>query len=101
MGFDVEFINADPDILIAKTNAPKYNIDLNLVFLICLLVTSASILCISLACTTCHCYRKVNTDEENDDTHDGPRENILLRAGSKILWEGRLKKPAARPERWI
>ena len=55
--FDVEFINPDPDVLIAKTNGPKYNIDLNLVFLICLLVTSASILFISLACTTCHCYR--------------------------------------------
>ena len=54
--FDVEFINPDPDVLVAKTQERKYNLDLNLIFLICLLVTSASILLISLAYTTCHCY---------------------------------------------
>merc|ERR1712129_401500 len=98
---DVEFIKPFPDVLISEKQVPKYHFNLNLIFLICFLVSSASIFFIILACTTCHCYRKVNTDEVNVDKIDKLMENTLLRAGSKILWEGRRKRRCSRPEQWI
>merc|ERR1719466_461204 len=73
---------------------------LNLILLISFLVTSISILLISLTWTANHCYRKVNTEEENAVKAEEPSENILFRAGSKILWKGRSKRHVAKHEQW-
>merc|ERR1712096_457191 len=72
-----------------------------LILLISFLVASISILLISLAWTANHCYRKVDTEEDNAVKSEEPAENILLRAGSKILWKGRSKRHLARHEQWI
>merc|ERR1712096_581164 len=74
---------------------------LNLILLISFLVASISILLISLTWTANHCYRKVNTEEENAVKAEEPSENILLRAGSKILWKGRNKRHVSKHEQWI
>merc|ERR1712202_64824 len=73
----------------------------NLILLISFLVASISILLISLAWTANHCYRKVDTEEDDAVKSEEPAENILLRAGSKILWKGRSKRHLARHEQWI
>merc|ERR1719186_1904027 len=74
---------------------------LNLILLISFLLASISILLISLAWTANHCYRKVDTEEEKAVKSEDPPENILLRAGSKILWKGRSKRHVTRHEQWI
>merc|ERR1712183_1031306 len=74
---------------------------LNLILLISFLLASISILFISLAWTANHCYRKVDTEEEKAVKSEDPPENILLRAGSKILWKGRSKRHVTRHEQWI
>merc|ERR1712183_181495 len=74
---------------------------LNLILLISFLLASISILLISLAWTANHCYRKVDTEEENVVKAEEPPENILLRAGSKILWKGRSNRHVSKHEQWI
>merc|ERR1712183_173376 len=74
---------------------------LNLILLISSLLASISILLISLAWTANHCYRKVDTEEENVVKAEEPPENILLRAGSKILWKGRSNRHVSKHEQWI
>merc|ERR1712183_1189296 len=74
---------------------------LNLILLISFLLASISILLISLAWTANHCYRKVDTEEENVVKAEEPPETILLRAGSKILWKGRSNGHVLKHEQWI
>merc|ERR1712096_6774 len=74
---------------------------LNLILLISFLLAPISILLISLAWTANHCYRKVDTEEENVVKSEEPPENILLRAGSKILWKGRSNRHVSKHEQWI
>merc|ERR1712202_47894 len=73
---------------------------LNLILLISFLLASISILLVSLAWTANHCYRKADTEEENVVKAEPP-ENILLRAGSKILWKGRCNRHVSKHEQWI
>eukprot|EP00092_Neocalanus_flemingeri_P008197 GFUD01008837.1.p1 GENE.GFUD01008837.1~~GFUD01008837.1.p1 ORF type:complete len:232 (+),score=67.87 GFUD01008837.1:41-697(+) len=74
---------------------------LNPILLICFLVVPICILLINLAWTACHCYKKVNTAEENVAETDEPNSTILLRAGRKILWKWASKRHMLRPEQWI
>merc|ERR1712202_42028 len=100
-GFDYELpITLPKSDVTRKEMREKSRNRLNLILLISFLLASISILLISLAWTANHCYRKADTEEENVVKAEPP-ENILLRAGSKILWKGRCNRHVSKHEQWI
>ena len=52
---DIELIKPDSDVYKSDMRRPWYHSNINLILLICFLLSSVSILLISLAWTACHC----------------------------------------------